>query len=90
MDSRQTNRVGLEDERFAFVMIDFDRYEPTLAALKFFYSRVSPGGFIFVHDYNSPESDWACFRALTEFLADKSEKPVCIPDAWGTALFRKL
>ena len=82
--------VGLEDERFAFVMIDFDRYEPTLAALKFFYSRVNPGGFIFVHDYNSPESDWACARALTEFLADKSERPVCIPDAWGTAFFRKL
>lgn len=82
--------VGLEDERFAFVMIDFDKYEPTLAALEFFYSRVSPGGFVFVHDYNSPESDWACSRALDGFLADKVEELVCIPDSWGSALFRKL
>jgi O-methyltransferase len=82
--------VGLEDERFAFVMIDFDKYEPTLAALEFFYSRVSRGGFVFVHDYNNPESDWACSRALNGFLADKVEEPICIPDAGGTALVRKL
>lgn len=82
--------VGLEGERFAFVMIDFDKYEPTLAALEFFYPRVSRGGFLFVHDYNSPESDWACSRALDGFLSDKVEEPICIPDAWGSALFRKL
>jgi O-methyltransferase len=81
---------GLEEERFAFVMIDFDKYEPTLAALKIFYPLVNPGGFIFVHDYSSPESDRACSRALDEFLSDKPEKPILIPDAWGTALLRKL
>jgi O-methyltransferase len=81
---------GLENEIFAFVMIDFDKYEPTLAALEFFYPRISPGGYIFVHDYNSPESDWACQRALNEFLSDKPEKPIAIPDARGTALFRKI
>jgi len=81
---------GLENERFAFVMIDFDKYEPTLAALKFFYQRTNPGGFIFVHDYSSPESGWACSKALDEFLIDKPEKPIPIPDAWGTALFRKI
>jgi O-methyltransferase len=81
---------GLENEKFSFVMIDFDKYEPTVAALEFFYPRVNENGFIFVHDYNSPESDWACKRALDEFLSDKNEKPVTIPDAWGSALFRKL
>jgi O-methyltransferase len=81
---------GLEGERFCLVMIDFDKYEPTLAALRFFYPRVTSGGFIFVHDYNSPESGWACSRALNSFLSDKPEKPVTIPDAWGTALFRKI
>lgn len=80
---------GLE-ETFAFVMIDFDKYEPTLAALKVFYPLMNSGGFIFVHDYSSPESNWACSRALDEFLLDKPEKPILIPDAWGTALFRKL
>jgi O-methyltransferase len=80
---------GLEGERFAFVMIDFDKYEPTKAALEFFYPRVTRGGFIFVHDYNNPESEWACSRALNEFLSSKPEHPVAIPDAWGTVVFRK-
>ncbi len=82
--------VGLKNERFSFVMIDFDKYESTLEALKFFYPRTNSGGFIFVHDYSSPESDWACSRALNKFLVDKPEKPILIPDSWGTALFRKI
>ncbi|MFZ1083315.1 MAG: TylF/MycF/NovP-related O-methyltransferase [Candidatus Kryptoniota bacterium] len=82
--------IGLESENFSFVMVDFDKYEPTLAALAFFYPRVQRGGFIFVHDYNSPESGWACSKALNLFLSDKPEKPMMIPDSWGTALFRKL
>ncbi|HUI31377.1 MAG TPA: TylF/MycF/NovP-related O-methyltransferase [Candidatus Acidoferrales bacterium] len=82
--------TGLENEKFSFVMVDFDKYEPTLAALDFFYPRTHKGGFIFVHDYNSPESDWGCSKALNLFLSDKPEKPVSIPDSWGTALFRKI
>lgn len=81
---------GLERERFALVVIDFDKYEPTLAALNVFYPLVNPGGFIFIHDYCSPESNWACSRAVNEFLRGKPEKPILIPDAWGTALFRKI
>lgn len=82
--------AGLEKEKFAFVMADFDKYDPTLAALEFFYTKVTPGGFIFVHDYNSPESDWACSKAVSEFLKDKPEKIISIPDTWGTGLFRKV
>ncbi|ABQ24908.1 TylF/MycF/NovP-related O-methyltransferase [Geotalea uraniireducens] len=81
---------GLEHAQFALVMIDFDKYEPTLSALEFFYPKVSAGGFIFVHDYSSPESGWACSKALDEFLLDKPENPILIPDSWGTALFRKI
>lgn len=82
--------LGLENERFALCVLDFDKYEPTLAALQFFYARTEPGGFIFVHDYSSPESNWACSKALDGFLADKTEYLMLIPDAWGTAFFRKL
>jgi len=81
---------GLEGCTFALVVIDFDKYEPTLEALRFFYPRMSPSGFVFVHDYNSPESDWACSRALNEFLADRPETPISIPDGWGSAVFRKI
>jgi O-methyltransferase len=81
--------AGLEDERFAFALIDLDLHEPTVASLEFLYPRLVPGGYLSVHDYNSPESDWACKRALDEFLADKPERVVEIADMWGSALLRK-
>lgn len=37
---------GLERERFCFVSIDTDLYDPILAGLQFFYDRLSPGGYI--------------------------------------------
>ena len=82
--------AGMDKERFAFIMIDFDKYDPTCSALQFFYPLVNKGGFVFVHDYTSPESNWACSRALNEFLKDKPEQPMLIPDAWGSAFFRKI
>lgn len=81
---------GLENESFAFAMIDFDKYDPTFAALDFFYPRLSPGGYLFIHDHNSTESGRACYKALTAFLADKPERPIGIPDSWGTAVLRKV
>ena len=81
---------GLEDRRFAFVLLDLDVYTPTLAGLEFFYPRLSRGGYVFVHDYNSPESNHACRRALTEFLAGKPERAIELPDTWGSAVFRKV
>ena len=80
---------GLEVERFAFVLIDLDLYEPTRASLEFFYPRMSSGGYIILHDYNSPESNWACKRAMDGFLQDKPEHLVEIGDIWGTVMFRK-
>ena len=43
---------------------------PTQASLEFFHPRLSPGGYLIVHDYNNPESDWACKRAFDDFLRD--------------------
>ena len=81
---------GLEDRQFALVLMDLDVYAPTLAGLEFFYPRLSRGGYVFVHDYNSPESNRACRRALTEFLAGKPERVIELPDTWGSAVFRKV
>jgi O-methyltransferase len=81
--------AALGDTRFAFVLLDLDRYDATRASLEFFYERLAPGAFVFVHDYNSPESDCGCHRALDEFLADKPEQIVEIADEWGSALFRR-
>lgn len=46
---------GIEEERFAFVNLDTDLYKPIKAGLEFFYPRLNPGGYIFVHDYHSKE-----------------------------------
>jgi len=81
--------AGLEGERFAFVLLDMDLYAPTISALQFFYPRLSPGGYLMVHDYHNPESDWACRRAVDEFLADKPEGAIEIADMWGSVMFRK-
>ena len=59
---------GLETTLFSFVLIDLDLFAPTLSSLEFFYPRMARGGYIIVHDYNSPESNMACKRALDEFL----------------------
>jgi O-methyltransferase len=80
---------GLEDNRFAFVMLDLDLFKPTVAGLEFFYERTNPGGFIFLDDYNNAESGWAVSRALNGFLEGKPERLVEIADAWGTVVMRK-
>jgi O-methyltransferase len=41
---------GLE-EKFAFVSLDADLYQPMLAGLEYFYPRLEKGGYIFVHDF---------------------------------------
>ena len=43
---------GLED-KFAFVSLDADLEDSTLAGLEYFVPRMSEGGYIFLHDYDS-------------------------------------
>ncbi len=80
---------GLEDERFAFVLLDLDLHDPTLAVARVLLSA-GPGraATSCMHDYNNPESDWACKRAFDAFLADKPERVVELGDMWGSALIR--
>lgn len=82
---------NLENEKFSFVSIDVDLYLSTLKGLEFFYPRISEGGYILIHDYNNPfESNNAVFRAVKEFMNNKPEKIIEIPDINGTALIRKI
>ena len=75
------------EEEFALVNLDADLYLPTLAALEFFYERLSPGGVIFVHDCNHK---WEGIRkAVGEFSIATGEIPVLLPDADSTAVFIK-
>lgn len=75
-------------EKLAVVHLDCDLYEPMRAGLENFYPRLSPGGIMFLHDYSSGEWPGAR-RAVDEFLEDKPEQLVLIPDKSGTAVLRK-
>ncbi len=82
---------GLESETFAFVYLDADLYKSTIEGLKFFYPRISKGGYLFIHDYHNPqESNAGVMRAVNEFMIDKIEKILEIPDVLGSIIIRKL
>jgi O-methyltransferase len=82
--------AGLEDEQFAFVLLDLDLLAPTQASLEFFYPRLSPGGYLVMHDYNNAESDWACKRAMDAFMKERPERLIELGDVWGSALIRRM
>ena len=65
-------------ERFAFVHVDVDLYEPTRACYEFFYQRLSPGGLIVCDDYGLSSCPGAT-KAVDEFVADKPEALLDIP-----------
>jgi hypothetical protein len=56
---------GIKD-KFCFVNLDFDLYQPTLAGLVFFYPQMVNGGIILVHDYFS-ETYKGVKEAVLEF-----------------------
>ena len=75
-------------DRFAIVHLDCDLYQPTAAGISYFYPRLSPGGLLILHDYSS--GHWrGCAQAIDEFLKDKPERPVLMPDKSGTAIIVK-
>jgi O-methyltransferase len=78
---------GLENELFALVNLDADLYKPTIAGLRFFYPRLSPGGVIFIHDYNDK---WEGIKqAVDEFCILIEEPMIRISDREGTIMIIK-
>lgn len=77
-----------ETARFAFVHLDCDLGVPMSVALRFFYPRVSTGGFIVIHDYLSNYFP-ALQDAVDAFSETIPEKLVPVPDASGTVVIRK-
>ena len=80
--------LDLYASKFCLVHIDCDLYQPTKAALEFFYPRLSPGGLIIMHDYNNPY--WGGIKlAVDEYCREIPERPIVLGDKSGTAMFRK-
>lgn len=78
---------GLE-EAYCFVSIDTDLYEPVLAGLNYFYPRLIPGGYIFVHDYNNAYYPGAA-EAVKQFCKINKCSFVPVADIGGTAIITK-
>jgi O-methyltransferase len=77
-----------KQERFAFVSIDTDLYKPIYDGLQFFYPRLNPGGYIFVHDYNN--KDYPGVKAAVRKYCEE-ENINCFPlvDPCGTGVIAK-
>lgn len=76
------------DERFAFVSIDVDLYAPIYEGLDYFYPRLNPGGYIFVHDYNSTRF-FGVKQAVQDYCRKNGVRYVPINDLCGSAVIIK-
>ncbi len=78
---------GMEETIYSLINLDADLYNPTKAGLEFFYPRLSPGGVIFVHDYNSK---WdGLIKAVDEFVVTIPESLIVVPDLDSTVMIVK-
>ena len=75
--------------KFALVSLDTDLYQPTMAGLEYFYSRISPGGYIILDDYNSPQFPGAG-KAVEDFCEREGLSVVPLCDLHGTAVLAKF
>ncbi|MDR3562907.1 MAG: TylF/MycF/NovP-related O-methyltransferase [Negativicutes bacterium] len=73
---------------FALVSLDVDLYAPTLAGLEWFYKRLNPGGYIFIHDYNNLRY-MGVRHAVDDFLTKVSAPVVALPDFAGSLIVLK-
>lgn len=80
--------IGNLDCIFAFVSLDADLFNPTYEGLKFFYPRLSKGGFIFVHDYNNYKFGGAK-EAVLKFSEEQNLNYFPLSDINGSAIFTK-
>lgn len=82
--------IGLENERFLFVNLDFDLYSPILAGLRFFFPRMIHGGVILVHDFFT-EFYHGVGKAIEDFEIEQGIELVKAPigDGISVAIFIK-
>jgi O-methyltransferase len=73
---------------FVFVSIDTDLYAPIYNGLKYFYPRLSNGGYIFIHDFNNEEYKGAR-EAVEHFCAEEGINFLPLPDFSGSAVIIK-
>ncbi len=76
------------DETFALVSLDADLYRPMYEGLKFFYPKMTRGGYIILHDYNSSQFRGAG-EAVRRFCREHEFFVVPLSDLHGSAVIVK-
>jgi O-methyltransferase len=78
------------NDRFIFVNLDCNVYQPTLEGLNFFWPRMVSGGVILVHDYicRYPQVWQAMRRAVNEFSQNQQVRYIPIGDVMSVAFVK--
>lgn len=76
------------DDKFCFVSLDADLYEPLTSGLEFFYPRLNHGGVIMIHDFNNGDYPGAR-EAVKDFCDKNSTGYVCLSDNCGSAVITR-
>ncbi|MBI4856247.1 MAG: class I SAM-dependent methyltransferase [Acetobacterium woodii] len=77
-----------QEIQYALVSLDADLYEPTRQGLSYFYPRLSSGGVMLIHDYNSMQFP-GVKKAVDEYLNDQKLFLIPLCDFHGTAILMK-
>ncbi len=66
---------NLPEQKYRFVHIDVDVYEPTLDSLRYFWPKMSVGGILMCDDFGPWQDDnWpGCIRAVNEFASETGQ-----------------
>lgn len=75
------------EDRYAFVHVDVDLYEPTRACYEYFYDRLVPGGMILCDDYGLASCPGAT-QAVNEFVASRGEALLEVPTSQSLLIKR--
>ena len=76
------------DEKFVFVSIDMDLYQPTIEALNYFFFRLTSPGYIMIHDFNCKRYKGVNV-AVIEFTQKNNLTIVPIGDSSGSVILIK-
>ena len=76
------------DDKFVFVSLDADLYEPIYSGLQFFYPRLVRGGYIFIHDFNN-DLYKGSRKAVEQFCNEQNIGFFPLPDSGGSAIIAR-
>jgi O-methyltransferase len=83
-----SSAAGCESETFSLVNIDVGLYQPTHAALRWFYPRLAAGGYLLVTDYNNAHCE-GVREAVHQFARETGIAYTVLPDYGARAVIAK-